>query len=267
MVKIDYHIHTRLCKHARGEVPEYVARACALGFDEIGFADHNPIPGGFDREHRMEVHEFETYIESIAQARQQFPEISIKCGIEVDYMPGCETAVRTFLGSFDFDYVYGSVHYLGDWNFDNPVFVHRWQHHDVDEIYAQYFEALERMIRSGLFDIAAHPDLVKKFGHRPQRLELPAEYERICRQLADAGMCLEVNTSGLRKDVGEMYPDPLMVKIAEQNGVGVVIGSDAHQPEEVGYAHGQAVALLKQAGYTTVCRYSARCREEVALDP
>ena len=109
MQKIDYHLHTYLCKHAVGSVEEYIAHALAIGLDEIGFADHNPLPGGFDSRHRMDEQQVETYFTLIREARQKYPQIQIKIGFEVDYLPGGEEYLQKQLESYPFDYVYGSV--------------------------------------------------------------------------------------------------------------------------------------------------------------
>ena len=73
------------------------------------------------------------------------------------------------------------------------------------EIWAAYWEAYERCIASGLFDFVAHPDLVKKFGHRPPG-DLQRYYEPAIAAAAVGNVAVEVSTAGLRKPVGELYP-------------------------------------------------------------
>ncbi len=265
MTKIDYHLHTALCKHAVGTVEEYVEAALAAGFDEIGFADHNPLPDNFDIEHRMEASQDSEYLEMVARVQQKYSDITIKLGLEVDYLPGGEDFLREQIAGYPLDYVYGSVHYLGDWNFDNPVFVHRWENSNVDDIYQWYFKCLEDLIASRLFDIIAHPDLVKKFGHRPEKLDLEACYRRICTGLREADMCIEINTSGLRKEVGEIYPARRFLEIAFETGVPIVIGSDAHSPEEVGSAFDKGRELAQAVGYTHIQQFTRRKRKPVPM--
>lgn len=265
MARIDYHLHTYLCKHAVGQMEEYVDHALASGLEEIGFSDHNPLPGGFDSQHRMEERQIEAYLTMVQRMRECYPRMPIKTGFEVDFLPGAEEFLRIQLERYPFDYVYGSVHYLGDWNFDNPVFVHRWDTQDVDDLYARYFDCLDRMIHTRLFDIVAHADLIKKFGHRPAALDLDAIYERLCASLRATGMCLEINTAGLRKEVGEIYPERRMLEIACRYAVPIVFGSDAHRPDEVGYAFDYAAKLARSVGYTHSQRFSQRKREAVEL--
>src|SRR5204862_375985 len=116
---IDYHTHTPLCRHATGEPEAYVRRAMERGLGEIGFSDHNPMPNGFDADWRMEEREFPTYLDMIKDVRARFPAFSIKLGLEADFHPGSEAYVAETLKRADFDYVIGSVHYIGEWPMDN----------------------------------------------------------------------------------------------------------------------------------------------------
>jgi histidinol-phosphatase (PHP family) len=265
MKRIDYHIHTYLCKHAVGELDQYVEQAIKIGLDEIGFADHNPLPGGFDKAHRMDFSQLDLYYNLVMEAQKNHPGINIKFGLEADYLPGSEEFLRNQINKYPFDYVYGSIHYLDDWNFDNPVFVHKWDNCDVDEIYARYFDTLIQLIKLRVVDIIAHPDLVKKFGYRPKRLDLDAIYLDVCRSLRASDMCLEINTSGLRKEVAEIYPTRRFLEIACQNSVPVVIGSDAHTPSDTGADYDRAIDLARSVGYTHVQQFSKRKKVSVAI--
>ncbi len=74
----DYHIHTKLCKHASGEMEEYVESAIQKGLKEIAFTDHIPLPDNFDIAHRMTENELELYLENINKLSDLYPEIEIK---------------------------------------------------------------------------------------------------------------------------------------------------------------------------------------------
>ncbi len=257
-------MHTPLCRHAVGEPEEYVRQAIAKGIDEIGFSDHNPMPDGYDAAFRMTVEEFPSYIEKVVRVREQFPDFPIKLGLEADFHDGTEDFVYNTTNEYDFDYIIGSVHYLGDWGFDNPENAKRFEGRDLFELYRQYFEKVARLAASGLYDILGHPDVIKKFGHRPER-----PYDDLMGQALDAvhraGMSLDVNTSGLRRPAKEIYPSRRFLELAREVGVGVTLGSDAHKPGEVGHEFGAAVELLKSVGYRDVQRYTQREREAVSL--
>ncbi|MCP4715018.1 MAG: histidinol phosphate phosphatase, partial [Deltaproteobacteria bacterium] len=135
----------------------------------------------------------------------------------------------------------------------------------VDHVYQRYFDTLLKMIDTGLFDIVTHPDLVKKFGHRPESLDLAALYHETAQRIRRQNMCLEVNTAGLRKEVGEIYPEKQFLEIARQYKVPIVIGSDAHCPGEVGADYAKAMALVRSVGYTHVQQFSGRTAVPVPL--
>lgn len=261
---IDYHMHTPLCKHAVGSPEEYALRAIQLGIAEIGFSDHNPMPPDYDPDFRMTIGQYSTYVEMVERCRRAVPRLSIKLGVEADYHPGTEGFVRRILERYDFDYVIGSVHYLGKWGFDNPDRVHLWKGVNVYAAYEEYYELVARLARTGLYDIVGHPDVVKKFGHRPERDYEPLE-RRALEAVARAGMALDVNTSGLRRPAREIYPSLRILKRARSMGIGITFGSDAHEPRLVGEAFDRALAHVRAAGYTHCRRYTKRRWETVAL--
>jgi len=256
----DYHIHTRLCGHAVGEIEQYVEHALAIGLPEIGFSDHMPMEvwGRHDPELTMALREMDTYLAWVHDMQRRYGNrIRIKLGIEADYVPGKEREVERFLQRYDFDYVIGSVHFLGEWGFDDSRDLAHWGEQPVDESYRQYFETLIASIQSGLFDIIGHPDLIKKFGHRPQQ-SCDAWYRQTAAAAADAGVAVEINTSGLHKPVKEMYPHPDFVAALHAAGVPLMINSDAHAPEQVGRDWPRGAALAWQAGVRRVPLYAQR---------
>lgn len=261
---VDYHMHTPLCKHAVGEPEEYVRRALERGINEIGFSDHSPMPPGYDPNFRMTVEQYPEYIEKVMRARRAFPDFPIKLGLEADFHPGTEDFVYNVTNEFDFDYIIGSVHYIGDWGFDNPENIHRYKNDRMYETYEEYFDLVTRAAQSGLFDILGHIDVIKKFGHRPER-SVDGLLRRALEAVKGAGMSVEVNTSGLRVPAKEIYPSRRLLEIARELGVPVTLGSDAHRPNHVGEDFDGAVALLRSVGYTHVNRYAGRKAEAVPL--
>jgi len=260
----DYHVHTPLCRHAQGWPVDYARVAIERGLAEIGFSDHSPMPEYFD-DWRMLLEELPGYLESVEQARAAFPSLPIRLGLEVDFIPGQEEWIARLAGMADWDYLIGSVHYIAPgWDVDNPAHLARFEHGSVAGIWRLYFDAYEKCIRSGLFDFVAHPDLPKKFGHRPPG-DLRPYYEPVVAALADTGVAFEINTAGLRKPVGECYPSLEFLKLARAAGVGLLINSDAHSPAELGAGFDAAVALAVEAGYAETLRFAKRTRTTVPL--
>ncbi len=264
MKPADYHIHTPLCKHAEGHPREYAAAAVERGLPEIGFSDHSPMKSYFD-DWRMAWEEFPQYLEMVEEAREAHPRLPIRLGLEVDYLQGHEAWIEELATKAPFDYFIGSVHYIAPgWDVDNPKYVSRFTEGTVEEIWALYFEIYEKAVRSRLFDFMGHPDLPKKFGHRPGG-DLRRFYEPVIQALVDTGGAYEINTAGLRKDVREMYPAPSFVKMACEAGVPLLINSDSHHPSEVGADFNEGAQMAWDGGYRELIRFVGRKPHTVPL--
>jgi histidinol-phosphatase (PHP family) len=254
----DYHMHTPLCRHANGEPVDYARRALEVGLAEIGFTDHSPMRRDDFDNWRMRADQLDEYVEKVRRAQREFPQLVIRLGLEVDYLPGHEDWIRDLAGRHPWDYFIGSVHYVSDsWDIDNPAKLAEWNHRDPDEVWAAYFERLTQAARSGLFEIIGHADLPKKFGHRPAR-DCTALYETFLDAAKASGCAIELNTAGLRKDCKEIYPSPTILRLTFAKGVPITFGSDAHAPGEVGLNFSEAVALARQVGYHESLRLAAR---------
>jgi len=258
---VDYHIHTKMCGHAVGELDEYVAAARQKGLREIGIADHIPMyflpVGERDLSIAMKEEELPVYVQRVEEVQKKFSPYLIKLGLEADYIPGKEKELAALLRKYDFDYILGSIHFLDEWGFDNPDRIAGYEKRDLDELYELYFKTLGRAAASGLFDIMAHPDLIKKFGFRPDR-DITGLYEQAVKTIAQSGVCIEVNTAGLRVPAGEIYPQAGFLEICHSYQVPVSLGSDAHRPELVGADFDKAVDLLKAIGYREIVTFSKR---------
>lgn len=259
----DYHMHTTRCGHAEGSMAEYVEQALQVGLQEIGFSDHIPMYWLPEQERdpgiAMPMAELEAYVQDVLDLRRRYPEIPIRLGIEADFIPGQEEELQRILAPYPWDYVIGSVHFIGDWGFDNPAEVNRFADWDIDELYGKFFTLELLAAESGLFDIMAHIDLIKKFGHRPSK-DLGALYERVAQTIAQAGVAIELSTAGVRKPVAEHYPAPALLQACHAAGVPLVLSSDAHRPSEVGWGFATAAAIARQTGWTELAYFEGRQR-------
>ncbi len=255
---IDCHIHTERCGHAEGTVDDYARMAVERGLVGIVMTEHLPMPAGMDPHNRvsMPACDLEEYLVEVDLARNRYPELEIVTGVEADYLPDRMDEVRATLRdatqrSDGASVVLGSVHLLGNWTFDDPHTVESWESRSVDQAWEEYFSTWCDACRTGLFDVMAHPDLVKKFGHLPSfdRRELYSEAARVA---AETGVLIEVSTAGLRKPIAELYPGPGLLKAFHAAGVPATVGSDAHAPREVGMQIGTAYDAMLDAGYRSV---------------
>ncbi len=262
---LDYHIHTPLCGHATGEMREYVEEAVRKGLREIGFSDHFPFIDRVAPHLAMSWEQLPSYLQEVDRLQSEYSKIiKIKKGIEVDYEPHLEEQIREALQRYNFDYVYGSVHNIGNWQFDSPREQQQWEQCNVAKTYEEYFHLVQKAVDSGLFDIISHLDLVKKFGYRPL-----GDYFSLIQDTLDvikeAGVAVELNTSGLRKPVREVYPDLRTMEECICRGIPVTLGSDAHRPQEVGQDIAEYAQKLKGLGLTRVAIFTNRERTLVEI--
>ena len=214
---VDSHVHTPLCGHAEGHPEAYLEEARAKGLKGVVFTDHSPMPPWYDPESRMRLEALPFYLLALERVRERAQDLYVGIGLEADFHPGTEGFVAQLLRRYPFDYVIGSVHYLGAWPLDHPDHQEEYAWRDLKEVFRAYFQEVEKAARSGLFHAIGHLDLPKKFGHR-----LPEE------------ALLELAEPALR---------------ARELGIGLVLGSDAHRPEEVGFAFPEVQALLAGLGF------------------
>lgn len=260
----DYHTHNLLCNHARGTPSDYVRAAARNGLAEIACTDHCPTDDRFAKESRMVLERFPDYAAQVAEAQALDPNVNVLFGIEADFYRGCEKFLTQLYADYDFDLVLGSVHFLDYWkqpkygdaltSLENPV-----------QLWRDYFQLVGEMADTRLFDIAAHLDLPKRFGNEINRetfreIALPA-----LDKLAAAGMSMEINTSGLTYRCKEFFPAHDILRWAAERGIGLTLGSDAHDPERVGDGFPEAVRLARAAGFTHYQRFAKRKATAVPL--
>ncbi|MEY4569665.1 MAG: hypothetical protein RLZZ398_1104 [Verrucomicrobiota bacterium] len=257
----ESHCHTPLCKHAFGEPEEYAAVALARGFKGITFTCHSPLPDGFSANVRMAPGQFDEYVGMIAATRDAFAgRLDVRLGLESDFYPGVEPWLEKLHARVPLSHVLGSIHYqVADYR---KLFYTG----DVFSYQKLYFEHLALSAESGLFDTLAHPDLIKN--------ESPADWdfqrlrpviERALDRIAATGVAMELNTSGVQKDLPEMNPSPSQLALMHERGIPVVIGADAHVPERVGDGYLTALGLLESVGYQEVSFFLDRKRQSVPI--
>jgi histidinol-phosphatase (PHP family) len=244
---VDLHVHA--LAHGEYEANQawlnaFIDKACRMGIVEMGFSEHDEFMAGFNLD----------IFQKVKVERQK--DISLRLGLEIDYLPGIENDLKQKISRKDYDYWVGSVHYIDGWAFDHPDFRQGFEKRDIDDIYIRYAQILLQMVSSQLFDIVGHIDLVKIWGHRPQRRKTVEYFSAVLQEIKRTGMVVEINSAGLRKPVGEIYPsDDLLAQLYAMN-IPITLGSDAHHPQQMGEGLDEALAAAKRAGYRTITGFA-----------
>ncbi len=258
--RVDLHNHTTRCNHAEGTVDEYIQRAIELGIDIYGFTEHAPMD--FDEKYRLPFSEVDDYFSDILSAKERYKDdIEIVLGYEVDYLPN---HMDSRVLNADVDYLIGSVHFIDKWSFDNPEFIGEWKTKNIDDIWKAYFEATQAMVKMGKFDIVGHLDLIKVFKYMPKE-DVRVLAKDVLKAIKKSGMVLEINSAGLRKPIGEIYPSPQLLEEAYSLNIPITFSSDAHSVEQVGFGYEQTKELAKEIGYTQAVTFKGRDKQLVTF--
>jgi len=193
----------------------------------------------------------------------------LRLGIEADFVPGAEDRTANLLQAREFDYVVGSVHFVREGAVDMDDYSVWDSGRSVEQIWQRYFQTIGEAARSGLFDVLAHPDLVKVWGsERPlPEGDLRRYYELALDGIADSGIAVEVSTAGLRKRVAELYPAPAFLEMCLEAGAPVALSSDAHRPQDIGADYDRALELLGELGVGELCVFERRQRRLQSIGP
>jgi histidinol-phosphatase (PHP family) len=269
-VLTDYHVHLRpddpehTAERAftAANAERYAETAAERGVTELGVSEH--------------VHRFR---DALSVWRHPFwqenavddldaycafvrDETSLRLGIEADFVPGTEDRMANLLDARDWDYVIGSIHFLRDQAIDMRGDWDVWRSADPEKVWRRYFETLGEAARSGMFDVLAHPDLVKVWGADGPRPDgdLRRFYDLAMDGIAESDVAIEVSTAGLRKPVEEVYPAPALLEMCLEAGRPVALSSDAHEPEHLAHRYEEAVELLESLGVDRIAVFDRRRR-------
>jgi histidinol-phosphatase (PHP family) len=274
----DYHTHLRPDDvSARPErffteenLERYLEVAAERGISDLGFSEHvyrfrdaleiwrHPFWESYAAD------DLDAYCDFIGQMKAAGH--PVKLGLEVDYIAGREEQIGALIDGRPWDYVIGSVHFISDQGVDHEDY-DVWLRSDADTVWSDYFRTLGAAAASGLYDILAHPDLVKIWGaNRPlPRRDPRAFYELAIEEIERADVAIEVSTAGLRKPVGEIYPSRELLEMCLAAGKPIALSSDAHEPQQLGYAYETAVEFLRNAGVSRIAVFDGRRRGEAEL--
>jgi histidinol-phosphatase (PHP family) len=267
-VLTDLHVHLRPddpeCTFERhmtaANAERYREVASERGIDELGVSEHV-----YRFTQALEVWRHPLWEESarddidayVAFVRE---ETDLRLGIEADFIPGREDRMTELLAARDWDYVLGSIHFLSEGALDHEGYDVWTRGTSPDRVWRTYFEWLGEAAASGMFDVLAHPDLVKHWGPErpwPDR-DLRFYYDVAMEAIADSGIAIEVSTAGLRKPVGEIYPSRAFLEMVIDAGNPIVLSSDAHTPDHLGHGYEQALELLEDLGVRKLCTFEHR---------
>jgi histidinol-phosphatase (PHP family) len=266
----DYHVHLRP-DEPESTAEEHFTTANAERYQEVASERGIGALGVSEHVHRftqaLDVWDHPFWRQNATDDLDAYCEFvrertSLALGIEADYIPGAEDRMAALLEARDWDYVLGSVHFVGNQAIDMRGDWDIWRGADPEKVWMRYFETLGEAARTGLYDVMAHPDLVKVWGSggpMPER-DLRFYYDVAMDGIADSDVAIEVSTAGLRKPVGEIYPARGLLEMCVEAGRPIALSSDAHTPDDLAYRYDQALEYLESLGIGELSVFDRRKR-------
>jgi histidinol-phosphatase (PHP family) len=241
---IDYHLHVI----AHGDRPmtvENILRYCQVakerGLSQMGITEHDRYVEEID-------------FAAFQEARELSRDVELRLGIEIDFVPGAEERMDDDATALPYDYVIGSVHRVDNEEVDRATNQRIYDEYETYDLYAAYYANVRKAALSGRFEVLGHPDLIKIFRHFPDR-DITPILEETADAVAESGIVIDVNSAGLRKPVGEIYPARDFLEMFHRRGVSIVLSSDAHAPEQVAMGYDRSVPLVYDIGYREVATF------------
>lgn len=271
---LDYHMHTAVTVDGKMNEVQACEQALAMGLSEIAFTNHVMLK---QPDFLMTPESFVQHWQQVQACRQRYPQLTIRLGIEIDYYRGWERRIADTLSSYQdrigsrFDLVIGAIHEMNDIFFSNQKHAPRlYEGADLPTLYREYFTLSGEAARCGLFDVLAHPDLIKRYNHE---LTPPLAFEHyrpaaaaFVEALLDAGVGIDVNMKGMKLKVGEPFPSRDLLALyldrarARQIEPILTLGSDAHNAADVGANIREGAAMLIELGHGVLSQFEQRQR-------
>jgi len=260
---IDYHTHHVRCGHAVGNLEDYIVSAMNQGMEQIGLSDHMPLLHVSDEENpdtAMSMDELPRYVEEALSLKEKYKgRIEVRVGLEGDYVEGYEEKIGEIVNGYPWDYVIGSVHFLGTWDVTDFRQVGQWEGRSVVKTYERYFDAIAKAAATGFYDYIGHIDAIKRFSPKPGE-DVTALEDAALHAVKKHDLAFELNAAGYYAPCKEMYPSASILARAKALEIPVTYGSDAHHPDKVGQKGADAQTMLKNAGYTHLATFEGRKR-------
>ena len=236
----DLHTHTTF-SDGRNTPEEMVCEAISRGFTVFGISDHSEAP--FDPPGGMPEGSAPAYRDAVNSLKEKYRgQIDLRLGLEQDFFsPDSEDL---------YDYVIGSVHYIQHRGAffsvdDTPeIFsygVERYFGGDYLKACECYYELVSEVAEKTGCSIIGHFDLISKFNEKnrffdPEARRYKAAWTRALDKLIPLGIPFEVNTGAIYRGwTAFPYPSAEMIEYIRDRGGKLLLSSDAHSTDAIGF--------------------------------
>lgn len=263
-IKADYHLHSHFSGDSDASMEAMILRAIGLGFTEMCFTEHMDLDYPVTAETPAGYFEVNTdsYLFELLGYRQKYADrIKIRFGIELGMQPHLAAQNMRYANAYDFDFIIASTHVV---RHADPYYPYYFEGRSDEEAYRDYFvETLANMKAFSDFDVYGHIDYVIRYGAAKDRDYCYEKYQDLFEQMIHLLLTgekgIEINTGGLRKGLREAHPcTQFLRRYREMGGEIITVGSDAHNPDDIGSDFDRAAQILKDCGFSYYCTFEKR---------
>lgn len=245
----DFHVHTSMSADSEADIDSVIQTAIRLGMPYLCITDHHDI----DYNNEEFYLDPRKYYKTLSSYKEKYrDQINLLIGVEMGLQPHLKQEVETFISSIPLDFVIGSSHVI---NGMDPYYEEIWRDHTTEQVMSMYFENIyENLQIHNNFDVYGHIDYAIRYAKEKDQNYSYEKYkeilDKILRKIISAGKGIEINTAGLRKGLRSTNPCFEIIKRYHDLGGSIItVGSDAHNPEDIGADFGKAKELLLKAGF------------------
>ncbi len=267
----DMHMHGSY-SDGRGSLREFIKSAVEKGFSTIGFSDHSPVP--LDNCWSMKLSDLNSYIDEISSLKKEYHgRIEVLLGVELDYINGVDVKEYINYESRGFDYFISSVHYvyskrLGRYfEVDGPadlfnILLEKGFDNDIGLLIQNYYDDVRKMIKDYKPAVIGHLDLIKKNNGTERYFKEESslyveEVDKTLEVIKEYGALIEINTGAISRGYTKTpYPSLYILKKCLENGIGITLNSDAHEPSNIGYKFKDIIDMARTIGFAEIYFYS-----------
>ena len=264
---VDYHMHTDNSLDASYTVDEMCRSAIKNRIDEIAITDHfEPMPG----DENCFSYTQNKYFHEMTAARLKFgKQLELKLAVEIGQPQYFKNETKEMLSKINYDFVLASVHKVIDGTDMSEI---KYENMPKEVALEMYLQELHNLV-DGFddFDCLGHLDLIKRYScqiynENISLLNSRKKLEALLKKIIKKGKGIEINTSGLRQTTGETLPGFDVIKIYKELGGKILtIGSDAHNPEDLGKGIHHAYEMATAAGFKYITVFTNRQPEFIKI--